>query len=138
MNTRKNGEILVNISNLTTNTVAIALLAELQPVKVDEAVYHKLQETPKSDLFKEVTIESTLSPEKNAKIKELLLKHDNVFSKDETDIGLCDVMKHRNDLPDETPFKQKHRCIPPAMTDEVRAQLEQICASGVIRKCKSP
>lgn len=47
-------------------------------------------------------------------------------------------MKHRIDLLDETPFKQKHRRIPPARIDKVRAHLEQLLASRVIRKSKSP
>lgn len=49
----------MNVSNLTTNTVAIApvaIHAELQPV----AVCDKIQDEPKFDLFREVTIKSTI------------------------------------------------------------------------------
>ena len=35
-------------------------------------------------------------------------------------------------LIDETPFKQRHRRVPPAMIDEVRSQIEQLAAGGII------
>lgn len=44
-------------------------------------------------------------------------------------------MKHRIDLLDMTPFKQRLRRIPFSMVDEVRHHL---LASGIIRKSKSP
>lgn len=47
-------------------------------------------------------------------------------------------MKHMIDLIKETPFKQKHRGIPPSMIDEIRKHLEQLLAGGIIRKSKSP
>ena len=47
------------------------------------------------------------------------------------------MLKHRIDLVDNTPFKQKHRRIPPAMIDEVRRHIEQLLSSGIIRKSKS-
>jgi hypothetical protein len=46
---RNNREIIVNISNLTTNTVTIsprAILCELQPVVIDESVYDKIEKEP--------------------------------------------------------------------------------------------
>ena len=45
---------------------------------------------------------------------------------------------HSINLTNEIPFKQRHRRIPPAMIDEVRAHLEQLAASGIIRESHSP
>ncbi len=45
---QRNTEVLVNVTNLTTNTVTIspkAVLCELQPVTVDASVFNKTQET---------------------------------------------------------------------------------------------
>ena len=42
------------------------------------------------------------------------------------------------DLIDNTPFKQRHRRIPPGMVDEIRNHLEQLLSAGIIRKSKSP
>lgn len=139
---KHNGEITVNISNLSTQTVSIpprAIVCELQPVKVDDAVFHKLEQTEtESKIFDQIHIESTLTEEENTQLNELLQKHLDIFSKDDTDIGTCDKIKHRIDLVDDVPFKQKHRRIPPAMVEEVRQHLEQLLASGVIQKSKSP
>ena len=40
-------------------------------------------------------------------------------------------------LTDDTPFKQRHRRIPPAMIDEVRAHIEQLASGGIIRPSHS-
>ena len=43
---RNNGEIMVNISNLTTNSVTIspkAIIGEVQPVTIDESVFEKIE-----------------------------------------------------------------------------------------------
>ena len=48
------------------------------------------------------------------------------------------MIKHRTDLTNEVPFKQPYRRIPPSMIDEVKQHLEQLLASRVMRKSKSP
>lgn len=138
---KKNNEIFVNISNITTNSVTISpkeVLCEIQPVTIDEFVFEKLESKNKSKIFEEIHIDSELTEEEFKQIHELLEKHIEIFSKDETDIGKCDKIKHRIDLTNDTPFKQRHRRIPPSMIDDVRAHLEQLLASGVISKSKSP
>ena len=78
--------------------------------------------------------EGILDKVQKAKMRELMKKHLDIFSLDDTDLGL---IKHRIDLVDEVPFKQRHRRIPPAMVDEVRQHLEQILSSSVIRPSRS-
>lgn len=48
------------------------------------------------------------------------------------------IIKHRIDLSDETPFKQQHRRVPTNMIGEMRQQLDQLLACGIIRPSKSP
>lgn len=120
---QKNGEIRVNLSNLSSNTVTIsprAILCELQPVTVDNTVFNNIENSNSYNIFENVHIETNLSREQNTQIRELLMKHKNIFSTSETDIGHCDKIKHRIDLIDPVPFKQRHRRIPPSMIDEVR------------------
>lgn len=139
---RKKSSVIVNVSNLTTNTVTIpprAILCEVQPVTIDEAVYEKIQESKETEkIFQEIHVNPSLPEEHASQLKDLLIKHKDVFSKGETDIGQCDRIRHRIDLLDDVPFKQRHRRIPPHMVDEVRQHLEQLLASGVIRKSRSP
>ena len=137
----KNAEVLVNVTNLTTNSIVISpksVLCEIQPVTIDEAVYDKIEDATAEQIFEDIQIDPHLSEEQKSKLEDLLKKHKDIFSKDETDIGHCDKIKHRIDLTNEIPFKQPHRRIPPSMIDEVRQHLEQLLASGVIRKSKSP
>jgi len=133
-------EIIVNLSNLTTNTVNIApraIIAELQPVTIDEAVYKDIQKEHKSAL-EEIHIGDGLTAEQDKLLRDLLKSHEDIFSTGETDIGQCNLVKHRIELENEIPFKQRHRRIPPGMIEEVRKHLEQLLAGGVIRKSKSP
>ena len=117
---KKNKEVKVNVTNLTTNSVTItpkSILCEMQPVKVDESVFERIEHTQEAeDIFKSVNIESTLTQDQSNKIKELLRKHKDIFAKNDTDIGNYNVIKHRIDLMDNTPFKQAHRRIPPNMS----------------------
>lgn len=83
-------------------------------------------------------IGTALTTEQDQQVRELLLHHVSIFSKSDTDIGRCDKIKHRIDLIDERPFKQRHRRIPPSMVDEVRQHIKQLLACGIIRKSNSP
>lgn len=140
-NYKKNKEVYVTLSNLTTNSVTIspkAILCEVQPVCVDESVFDRLENQTSKKIFDEIHIDSNLTPEQNEQVKSLLLQHVDVFSKDDSDIGDCDMIKHRIDLLDDTPFKQKHRRIPPSMIDEVRKHIEELLSNGIIKRSKSP
>ena len=56
----------------------------------------------------------------------------------ETDIGHTDRVQHKILLTDDIPFKQRHRRIPPSMIEELRNHLQQLSASGIIRRSESP
>lgn len=138
---RKNDEVNVNISNLTTNSITISpkeILGEVQPVTVDESVFDRLEKKISKKIFDTVNINSNLAQEQDEKVRLLLQKHIDIFSKDDSDIGDCDMIKHRIDLIDDIPFKQRHRRIPPSMIDEVRKHIEELLSGGIIRKSKSP
>ena len=138
---RNNSELMVNLSNLTTNSVTIspkAILGEVQPVSIDESVFEKIEKKTSKKIFEEIHIDSKLTSEQNEQVESLLKTHIDVFSTHDADIGDCNMIRHRIDLIDLTPFKQKHRRIPPAMIDEVRKHVEDLLSSGVIRKSKSP
>lgn len=71
-------------------------------------------------------------------VHNLILQHKNAFSKNEEDVGLCSRVKHNIHLYNETPFKQRHRMIPPSMLDEARTHLQQLLMSGIICRSQSP
>ena len=135
----------VHLTNISTRTVAVspnAILCELHPVTIENIERFEEEKQPDvNSLFTEegVTIcTEDLTPEQIDKGKQLIGKYRDIMSKDDTDIGTTTVVKHRIKLVDETPFKQKHRRIPPAMYEEVRNHVHQLLASGVIRQSHSP
>ena len=67
-------------------------------------------------LFESIHINSNFTQNQDEEIRILLQKHNiDIFSKDDCDIGDCDMIRHRIDLVDDIPFKQMHRRIPPSI-----------------------
>ena len=64
-----------------------------------------------------------LTNEQVAEAQEFVLRYRCVFSTRDFDLGPMDKFKHRIDLENEMPFKQRHRGIPPALYKEVHAHL---------------
>ena len=118
-----------------------AILCELQPVTItwktiqgnEEDIDKKREEIVNLSMDEN----EILDPEQKGKLKEFLLKHKDICSTRDTDIAQCNKVKHRIDLIDETPFKLRHKRIPPNMIDEVHQHLEQLHSCGIIRPLKS-
>ena len=160
------GEIAVEISNPTRNPVVIppsGLLGELQEVTVVDSAEEIVTETDKNLLdvevetlantakddgpemsakeifFKRFNLDTTgLTADQPERVYSLLWDYQDIFSAHDLDIGHTDTVKHRIDLNDETPFKQRHRRIPPSMYDEVKDHLQQLLKGGIIRESNSP
>lgn len=77
---KDNSEIIVNLSNLTTNSVTIQpklILCEVQPVTIDHDSINKLSEEIDKDVLDQVHVDNsdTLNEEQKQKVTELLQKH---------------------------------------------------------------
>ena len=116
--------VTVSLSNVSTNTVNIepnAFICEIQPVSISEETIERMQETEmnrkRTNIVNELDLEtsSNITGVQQQKLREVLMKHKDIFSTSDTDIGQCNIVKHRIDMPDATPFKQRHRRIPPAL-----------------------
>ena len=70
--------------------------------------------------------------------KELLVASADVFSKDDLDLGKCNILKHDIKITDPQPFKERYRRIPPHLYDEVKAHLQEMVEVGAIRRSFSP
>ena len=131
----------VTFSNLSTHTVTLnpkTVLCEVQPVTITT-----LEQTSASNqqdsLLSQVDLKSeNLSKEQQVNGKKLIHEFEDIFSKNEEEVGFCSRVRHRIDLHNYEPFKQRHRMITPSMLDEVRSHLQQLLASGVIRRSHSP
>lgn len=156
---RPDTEISVEVLNPTNSPLTIspsALLCELQQVDIvsDEAELdgaeavisekgesntETVSQLDQKGFLEQFDFSDTdLSDEQVTEVRQLLLEYRDIFSEGDFDIGHTNTLKHRIDLVDETPFKQRHRRIPPAMYNEVRDHLAQLADIGVIRPSSSP
>ena len=68
----------------------------------------------------------------------MLGKWKHIFSTGPTDLDFTDLIEHKTNLVDETPFKEPYRQIPPALFEEVRQHLKKMLDAGAIRESQSP
>ena len=64
---------------------------------------------------------------------ELIDSYADVFAKSDIELGYTGSVKHRILLNDDIPFKQRHRRIPPAMYEEVKAHIKELLLANIIR-----
>ena len=55
------------------------------------------------------------SSDEVALAKDIIARNENLFSYSDSDIGHVTSVKHRIEMTDIIPFKQRHRRIPPSM-----------------------
>ena len=132
----------IHITNVSTRTVTVppkALLCELQPVTVEGHKSLKEQKLLDPDIMEKIKIDDgNLDESEFQKGLQLIRAFNDIFSKNDEDIGLTARVKHQIELSNPVPFKQRHRRIPLSMIDEVRNHIQQLLTSGVIRRSKSP
>ena len=76
-------------------------------------------------------------PEK-CEIANLLDEYQDVFSKDENDLGLTSLAEHSIDTGTAKPVKQPFRRVPLAFANEEKEAINKLLDQGVIRPSKSP
>ena len=69
--------------------------------------------------------------------RELLLKWEHLFAHSDLDLDKTALIKHKIWLTEQTPFKERYRCIPPHMYDDVRALIQEMLDIGAICKLHS-
>ncbi|CAC5378800.1 unnamed protein product [Mytilus coruscus] len=72
------------------------------------------------------------------KIASLLHDFEDIFSKNEDDIGLTHLIEHSIDTGTAKPIKQPPRRVPLAFADKEREIVQQMERQGIIRKSTSP
>ena len=71
-------------------------------------------------------------------LKKFLSSNRDVFSLSTGEMGCTNVITHKIEMLDSTPFKQKFRPIPPGSYDEVKSHLAELLSAGVIQDSSSP
>ena len=68
----------------------------------------------------------------------MLVESADVFSKNDLDLGKCDVLKHAIKITDPQPFKETYQRVPPHLYEEVKNHLQEMVEVGAIRRSFSP
>ena len=63
---------------------------------------------------------------------------EHIFSTSFTDLGNCDLVKHKINLTNDQPIKEPPRRIPPALYTEVKEHLVEMIEAGAVRPSHSP
>ena len=125
----------------------VKVLRSVDPVpRTEETVNIKQQQVNKAEdytddqeFLNKLGIDAAnITEDQKLKVSEFLLKWKHIFSTGITDLGNCDLVKHEIHLKDETPFKEPHRRIPPAIFQEVREHLKEMLEAEAIRPSASP
>lgn len=80
----------------------------------------------------------SLDPEQREKLRDMLCRYADVFSRGDTDLGRTNLVEHYIDTGDSRPIKHAPRRIPPARRQEMEKAVRDLLAQGVIEKSNSP
>lgn len=72
------------------------------------------------------------------KLRDLIGKYPDLFSKGDEDLGYCDKIKHRIHTTDDIPVRVPYRRIPPHQRQAVQEYLDTQLRAGIIRPSVSP
>ena len=78
-----------------------------------------------------------LTASQELQFRELLTEFEDIFSKNNDDLGSCDVVPHVIRTVDETPVKISPRRLHPALIPRVKKEIERLMRAGVLRKSTS-
>ena len=78
------------------------------------------------------------SQEDKKAVDELFKEYGRLFASEKNDLGHTTRVKHKIQLNDYTPFKERYRRVPPHLYKEVQKHLKEMVEIGAIRKSSSP
>ena len=115
----------------SADRTAKILKTEIEPKRVSNS------ELPShlAKLYETSTTE--LSPDEQMKLKQLLIEYQDIFSKDDSDLGHFKEMKFKIDTGDSQPVKHKMRRTPLGFEKEEEGHLNKMLENGIIRKSES-
>ena len=91
-------------------------------------------------LFSKIDIDAAKEwgEELKVKTKDLFQEYAHIFALQSLHMGHTSMVKHKIKLDNNTPFKERYRCIPPNLLDEVKTHLKEMIQVGTIRCSNSP
>nr|KAG5706809.1 hypothetical protein BaRGS_004144 [Batillaria attramentaria] len=99
----KKALVTVSFSNVSTNTVVLnprTILCEVQPVTITEL--DDVAEKTKETLLSQINIDTErLTQDQLKEVQSLITSYEDIFSKNEEDVGLSSRVRHRIELSDD-------------------------------------
>ena len=138
---------LHNMSTCVMEIPAKTVVGQVIPANQVPPVVHPTRtteetiiNTPKGWVLEALDLQGLKEwPESEQKqARELLLKWEHLFAHNDLDLGKTALIKHKIRLTDQTPFKERYRCLPPHMYDDMRAHIQEMSDIGAIHKSHSP
>ena len=90
------------------------------------------------ELYEKTVTEGQLEPHVADGLKQLLIKHADVFATSDEDLGRTNVVEHHIDTGNSAPIRQAPRRIPIAQQPECEKAVADMLAQGVIEPGQSP
>lgn len=112
---------------------------EILHVKAVESMSTLSQDCPPTQL--PVPVQADLqrfSKAQRCKLTELLTKHQDVFSRNDSDLGYTTSVTHNIHTGDAPPIKQRHRRVPPQIFQQFKKHIQDLVSQGVLRESRSP
>ena len=90
-------------------------------------------------LFKKLELSGLKSwtEENKEKALNLLAKYHDIFALEDREMGCTEAAKHKIEVTDPKPFKERPRNIPPGLLEEVKDHLDHMLDVGMIKTSKS-
>jgi len=82
-------------------------------------------------------IDESISADVKDKLRQVLLKHSAVFSKDEWDLGWTELVTHEIDTADSRPIRQPLRRYPPSHREAIDKQVSDMLRQGIVEPANS-
>ena len=114
------------------------MIAQLHQASVVEKGDIKERDRNPMDKINLEHLASHVYPDELEQLKGWFQSWEDIFSRNANDIGKTNVVKHRIDLVDETPIKERARRIPPNMLNELGEHIQKLLQTGVIEESSSP
>lgn len=136
------GKVPVRVVNTTRQEIKLPrnkLIGVLRPAVVaerpaEETVCRRVDEV---DLFSRFDLSHVAEPDKS-RLRELISEFGPAFSTSGTDIGHCEVIKHRVSTGDAAPVYRRAYRIPYSKRDEMERQVNELLDAEIIEHSTSP
>ena len=137
------GRVSMRLNNMSDRKISIPKgqkIGVLQQAAMLDSTDPKETKHEKTEKFEvPINLENTkLTTLQKQEVQKLVNKWCQAFARTKTELGTATGVAHSIKLTDDTPIKQSSRRIPPGLYAEVKTHIEDMLASGAIKKSNSP